>query len=208
MAVDTRDKRTALLGIGSPVPSVFPNPAGTIEAADRSQFLYLYSGIAAAEPAAPTVHTPAFTIRETLLRICSHISASGYVSDCQISQAKQLDIGNRIGANVWIESRRVAVITLGKTSTAYDITVRFHRNMLADPVELTEFSLAETVSNVSEDLLGDFDLGSTVRNIDVGGEFGRSLRARWGYVKVSGLTYRIADLFLPVVVNDTSTLTK
>ena len=102
----------------------------------------------------------------------------------------------------------MAIVTLGKTTTVYDIMVRLHRNMLAEPIELTEFELAEAVSAIAEDLLGDFDLGVTVRNIDVAGEFGRPLRARWGYANVGGTMYRVADLFIPVVVNDTSTLTR
>lgn len=49
MAADTRDKRFSLIGLGSPVPSMLPDPDGTIAAADRAMLLWLYHGIAVAE---------------------------------------------------------------------------------------------------------------------------------------------------------------
>ena len=48
MAVDTRNKRMSMIGLGIPVPSVLPDPDGTISSSDRAQFLWLYSGIAIA----------------------------------------------------------------------------------------------------------------------------------------------------------------
>lgn len=42
MAVDTRDKRMSMLGFGSPVPRVLPDPAGGFDAADRAMLLYLF----------------------------------------------------------------------------------------------------------------------------------------------------------------------
>lgn len=49
MAVDTRNRRMSLIGLGSPIPSVLPNPDGTIGAADRIQLLWLYPAYALGE---------------------------------------------------------------------------------------------------------------------------------------------------------------
>ena len=46
MAVDTRDKRFSIMGLGQPTPSVLPLPDGAIDTSDRSFFIFLYSGIA------------------------------------------------------------------------------------------------------------------------------------------------------------------
>jgi hypothetical protein len=46
MAVNTRDRRMSMIGIGQPVPSVLPNPDGTIGTQDRAMFIWLYHGIA------------------------------------------------------------------------------------------------------------------------------------------------------------------
>ena len=50
MAVDTRNRRFSCLGFGQPYGTsvVFPNPDGTIDSSDRSQYIYLYSGISLA----------------------------------------------------------------------------------------------------------------------------------------------------------------
>lgn len=49
MAVDTRNKRMGMIGLGLPFLRVLPDPDGGVSAADRLQLLYLYPGIAAAE---------------------------------------------------------------------------------------------------------------------------------------------------------------
>lgn len=46
MAVDTRDRRFSMIGIAMPVPSMLPNPDGTIGTQDRAMLLWLYAGIA------------------------------------------------------------------------------------------------------------------------------------------------------------------
>lgn len=45
MAVDSRNKRFSMLGLALAFISVFPNPDGTLVAADRAQYLWLYPGI-------------------------------------------------------------------------------------------------------------------------------------------------------------------
>ena len=50
MAIDSRDKRFSIMGLGQPALSVLPNPSGTIGTAAKAQLLYLYSGIALGSP--------------------------------------------------------------------------------------------------------------------------------------------------------------
>lgn len=51
MAVDTRDKRFSMIGIGSALFKAMPNPdGGFASAADRQMLAYTYSGIAADAP--------------------------------------------------------------------------------------------------------------------------------------------------------------
>ena len=45
MAIDTRDRRFSMVGLGSPTPRIFPNPDGTIGVFDRAMHLYLYHGL-------------------------------------------------------------------------------------------------------------------------------------------------------------------
>lgn len=47
MAVDTAQKRFSIMDICHPVRDGVPRPTGTVNAAERQEFLGLYSGIAA-----------------------------------------------------------------------------------------------------------------------------------------------------------------
>ena len=47
--IDTQAKRMSVIGLNMPVPSLLPEPDGTISDADRQHLLWLYSGIAIAE---------------------------------------------------------------------------------------------------------------------------------------------------------------
>ena len=61
MAIDSRNKRMSLIGLGSPVPTVLTNADGAIETADRAMFMWLYFGIAletGVEPSPPPVPIP------------------------------------------------------------------------------------------------------------------------------------------------------
>ena len=82
-----------------------------------------------------------------------------------------------------------------------------YRDMLAEPQEQGEFDLALTVQDIGSDLLGDFDLGSSVRNIDAAGIYGTPVGAQWGYTSVANVMFRTVDITVPIVVNDTVVLT-
>ena len=49
---------------------------------------------------------------------------------------------------------------------------------------------------------GDFDLGGTVRNVDLEGATGPGLSAQAGYLNQDGKLMRIMDITLPVIVSD------
>jgi hypothetical protein len=46
MAVDTRNKRMGMVGLGLPFGRVSPDPDGTVGDPDRAQLLFLYPGVA------------------------------------------------------------------------------------------------------------------------------------------------------------------
>ena len=62
MAIDTRNKRSSAIFIGSPWRGMLPLPDGTIGQADRQHAAFLYSGILAAivSEQADTVYRRAF----------------------------------------------------------------------------------------------------------------------------------------------------
>lgn len=150
----------------------------------------------------------AFEIKATLLWIQSHLAASGYLPYNRIGEPKQ-DIAEELGAAVWLTTATVTQVPLGGspgTEEVHTVTIRFYMNMLSEPQEQIEFRLMEAVSKLSEDLLGDFTLGGTIRNIDVGGQSGQGLQVTYGFIEIGGTMYRSADLGVPMIVDNAITL--
>lgn len=50
MALDTADKRSSAVNIGSPWRGLLPFPSGSIDQQDRQHIAYMYRGIAADAP--------------------------------------------------------------------------------------------------------------------------------------------------------------
>lgn len=53
MAIDTRDKRSSAINIGSPWRGMLPLPDGAINQGDRQHVAFLYRGIAASGGSTP-----------------------------------------------------------------------------------------------------------------------------------------------------------
>lgn len=71
-----------------------------------------------------------------------------------------------------------------------------------EPMDGVDVQLTDAAGAVMGAYCGDVTLGGTVRNIDLLGEFGDRLRARYGYLDIGSTTYRIATLTIPTVIND------
>lgn len=145
-----------------------------------------------------------FNIKSTLIKIQSYLQSSGYFTDSVIGEPKAAPASDGLTAAVFMRDVGIASLTLNKTIEVHNIMVRCYCNMLRHPPEKIELELADVVQKVIEDLLGDFDLGATIRNIDVGGSYGSSLQTSWGYIDVSGTMFRVADIALPLIVDDSA----
>ncbi|KKK71767.1 hypothetical protein LCGC14_2910630, partial [marine sediment metagenome] len=76
-------------------------------------------------------------------------------------------------------------------------------NMLQEPTEKIDEILAKAIDKIFDSLAGDFDLGDSIKNIDIFGEYGTPLKAVAGYVEVNKIIFRSVDITLPLVINDT-----
>jgi len=80
--------------------------------------------------------------------------------------------------------------------------VRIWNSMLQEPqdgIDPNQLAAATTLMNA---YTGSFTFGSTVREIDLLGEFGDSLSAVAGYIEIDKRIMRVIDITLPVIVND------
>ena len=147
----------------------------------------------------------AFLVKATIQAVHSYLLSSGYVTEAQVGEPKAPP-KTGLAAAVYMNRVSVASLTLSKTIELHVLTLRLYRDMLVEPLDEIEFTLAEAVSKIMEDLLGEYDLGATIRHVDAGGIYGTSVGATWGYIDVGGTLFRTVDITLPLVVDDSATL--
>lgn len=146
----------------------------------------------------------AFDVTASARAVQSHLEASGRFVHVQIGEPKNVVDQAGFVAAIFNESMRVVGTTMGATIQQHVLTIRLYRNMLAEPEESIELEGSLFVSAILSLFLGDFELGGSIRNVDVAGQEGQALEARWAYGDVSGKLYRLADITLPLIVDGTA----
>ena len=147
-----------------------------------------------------------FLIKATLQQIATYLDRSGHFGTVMVGEPKAPPDGDKMAVAVFMRSVAVARLTLNGTIESHVVNIRIYRNMLKEPVEQIEYEVAEAVSEVSNDLMGDLDLGARIRNIDVGGINSAPYRTDWGYADVGGTMCRVADIIFGLIVDDSATL--
>lgn len=143
----------------------------------------------------------AFNVRATLEKVQSYLVSDGGFKGATIGEPKSLAVGTEIAAAVFMRGVSITKFFVnGGTEETHTVNVRLYRDMLMEPTKDMEIEVAVAVQRIVSDLLGDFDLGGTIRNVD-----GVNVRTDWGYGDVGGKMYRIADITLPLIVDDSAT---
>lgn len=141
------------------------------------------------------------TMKATIQRMESFLSALGYLDTVSVGEPKEAPQG--VHGSIFLAPYTHIGTTLNGTIERRAVTIRIYLNALAEPREDIEFNMDAIISELQEDLLGDFDLGGDIRNIDVTFmtvEFGyQDIGAQGGAVK-----YRIGDLLIPMIVDDSA----
>jgi hypothetical protein len=106
-------------------------------------------------------------------------------------------------AAVWVDRLIPYPSGSGLTATSVVVTVmvRLYTPMITDPADMIDPTLVAAADTLMGSVSGDFDLGSTVRNVDLLGETGQTLSAQAGYVDVSGTMFRIIDITVPCITD-------
>lgn len=80
--------------------------------------------------------------------------------------------------------------------------VRLYTSMLAEPQDAIDPNLLTACDLLMTAYSGDFELGGTVKNVDLMGESGTPLSATAGYITIDNKTLRVMTILLPLIVND------
>ena len=154
-----------------------------------------------------------FDSRMTLKKVEGFLAASGYFTSVGIGERKTPPSGDSLSADIWLKSMRVIRLYCnGGTAESHVILIRIYRDLFALPIGDTEYILAKTVQQVLSDILSAIHSFSYIfpidwgANIDSGGRMGQALRTDWGHVNIGGKMFRVADITLPLCVDDSATM--
>jgi len=148
----------------------------------------------------------AFNIKASLDAILSHLAASGRLSSYSLGEPVKVPEGAKLHGAVYMRRSGVDHLYLdGGTGEVHAVVVRLYRAVLRQPQSEGELELVNAVSELTEDFAEDYTLGTTVREIDLAAQFGEGISAEWGHVEVSGSMFRVVDITLPLVVDDSAT---
>jgi hypothetical protein len=112
--------------------------------------------------------------------------------------------GSGLTYAVWLAEVAPSPQNSGLSSTSARIVFNGRLDLPADtePMDDVDVQLAGAVDLLIGAYSGDFELGGSVRNLDLLGADGEALRAVYRYLQLDSVTYRTANLSLPMIVND------
>tara|TARA_Y100000310_G_scaffold294120_1_gene324344 strand:+ start:416 stop:871 length:456 start_codon:yes stop_codon:yes gene_type:complete len=146
-----------------------------------------------------------FLIRDTLDVLEGHLEASGYFGQVQIGEFKSAP-DERLAASIWLVGASAYQVFLdGGSAEVHTVNIRIYRRAFEEPESEIEHDIAEAASQTMKDISGEFDLGGTIRNVDIGGIAGAPLSVDFGHLDVGGTIFRIADITVPMLVDDSAT---
>jgi hypothetical protein len=105
---------------------------------------------------------------------------------------------------MWVDTIEPFGAASGLTATSGYAVVfaRAYGNMLTKPEDEIDPRLTSAMTTLMNTYSGDFNLGATVRGIDLLGMYGRKMSAQAGYLTIDSHVYRIMTLTIPVIVDD------
>lgn len=103
-------------------------------------------------------------------------------------------------AAVFMGGYEHATTTLTGTVERRTIIIRLYVKHFGDPASDAEFLMDDIVTETMEDFLEEFDLGGNVRNVEPLGVTGTP-----GYQMIVDTWYRVCDIRVPVLIDDSAT---
>lgn len=135
--------------------------------------------------------------------IVSHVASLGFFQRVNTHEMlAQPDRG--LTCAVWVDKIEPAPSASGLDATTSRLVfmVRIYSNARMEPVDALDPELIAATDAVFAAFSGDFDLGGSVRSVDLLGEQGEALNAQAGYINVSDTILRVMTITLPLIVND------
>lgn len=139
------------------------------------------------------------TIKSAIQVIESHLNASGYFPG-GVSVGEPSDPPSDDFASIFMGNIEHASTTLNGTIERRTWIIRLYVKAFREPRWEIEYLLDEMYADIMTRLLGDYTLGGNVRNIEP-----LNLRLAPAYQTVGGTVFRLADISVPMLVDDSAT---
>lgn len=135
--------------------------------------------------------------------VISYTAASGWFDRVQGHEVVNAP-GYGLTAAVWLQQIDPIALGSGLNSTSGRLVLqqRLYQNALSEPRDAIDPNLIQATDALMAAYSGDFDLGGTIRNVDLLGHHGISLSGNAGYLDISGKMFRIFDITIPLIVSD------
>lgn len=134
--------------------------------------------------------------------LTSHAAASGMFDTVNGHEPKSAP-GSGLTFAVWV--REVAPVSssgLASTSVRVVFTVRLYKPFMSQPDDSIDPDMVNAMDVLLTAYAGDFSLGDVARAIDLFGSDGPALGMQTGYLDQDRTIFRIADITVPVIMND------
>jgi hypothetical protein len=141
-------------------------------------------------------------IQSILDNVASHALSTGYL-DGVLGYVSKQSPTNGITAAIYVE--RILPIRssgLANTSVRLDLEMQLYSSTYQEPYDGIDANLVRATDAVFTNFIGDFDLGSEARHIDIFGAYGKALEVRSGYMNLDGKEYRVFQIVIPIVIDD------
>lgn len=142
-------------------------------------------------------------ITAILTQIVSHAQKLGVFERVNQHEPKNSP-GTGITCAIWnqVIGPYPAGSSIMSTTGRLVFNVRLYTSMLMEPQDAIDPALVTACDLLMTAYSGDFELGGTVKNVDLLGESGTPLSATAGYINIDNKNYRVITILLPLIVND------
>lgn len=137
-------------------------------------------------------------------RVVSHAMGLGIFQSINSHEPKSRPTTGGLRCAFWVQDIRSVGQASGLSATSGVVTLngRIYSSALQQPADAIDPDMLTAATTLLGAYTGDFDLGGTVRCIDLLGMYGAPLSATAGYITQDRVIERIMTIVLPIVVND------
>lgn len=139
-------------------------------------------------------------LRDSLM---SHAMSLGLFDSVNGHEPKSAP-GNGITASFWCDTIDPIPQASGLATTSLRVSVicRLDTNMTQEPQDDIDSNMIDAAVALVAAYSGDFQLDSTVMEIDLLGGYGQAQGFKFGFLDIDKIIHRVATLTIPVIYDD------